>query len=1028
MKHLTKTALNRPVAAVVILAGLILFSIVSITGMPLKLMPDINFPVMVVYATYPGASPEEVDENVMEKILDACSNISGLKKTQTTSYENYGALVMQFNYGTDISKAHDDIRSRLERIANSLPENVDNPTILEVETDALDDMTLSVSTESKDLDLLNLINQKLEPQLRRAAALADISITGGDEKYISIRLIPEYASQYGISPSSVVAAITAVNYSIPAGSVAYGDQKLNMETEVRYDDIEKLKQVPITTQRGSVIHLYDVCNIDYGITDKSTLSRYDGGEDISIGLKKRQSSTSVTLSRQIKGILDEFAGDHPDVNVRIINDSADEILAMLKSVVKTLILGIAVAMAVIFLFFGDIKGSLIVGSTMPVSLLAALVCMYFSGISLNVISMNALVISIGMITDNAVVVIELCFKKRADGLEYKPAAYEGTSVVINSVVASTITTVVVYLPLALLQGLSGQFFKQLGFTIVFVLLASLFSATTLVPLFFSLYKPKERKNNPMSVVLEKLSVVYSRFLGWILNKSVLVVTVSVVLLVVSFLLGTGLRTELISATDEGVVQMSVTFRPGLSLETIDETVVSLEKFVEDSGLCDDYSISITESSSSATVVAYKSDDAGMTTQELVDMWNKSLLNYSPVCDITVSAGSSTGLSSFNSGGSEEFDISADDLPSLRAASRQITEILESTPGVLSVSSSVEGGGAGIKINVDPEMAQANGFSASMVSQLVYLNMTGTDAGEVTIDNNTYDIKVEYPKDYYRTLDDVRTMTFMNSQGINVPLSEIADIHLSQAAQRVARTDGRFSAAITAVMTSETKDTIMDVVRPKLDELELPSGVNFIDNAIQDTMNEEFTAVGQAIAIALYLVFMVMAIQFESIRYSILIMFCIPFASIGSINMMRLMDVKVSLSVLLGILMLAGIVVNNGIIYIDTTNQFVAEGEEIKKALVHAGKDRLRPILITTLTTELSMIPVAFKFSKNAEALQGMGVVIVGGLFASTLLTLLLLPNFYLMLGKRKKKVKKKRVREKVKEAETEIYTETDTET
>ena len=1012
MKHLTKTALNRPVAVIVILAGLILFSIVSISGMPLKLMPDINFPVMVVYATYPGASPEEVDENVMEKILDACSNISGLKKTQTMSYENYGVLVMQFNYGTDTSKAHDDVRSRLETIANDLPEKTDDPTILEVEMDAFDDMTLSVSTESKDLDLLNLINQKLEPQLRRAAALADISITGGDEKYISIQLIPEYASQYGISPSSVVAAITAVNYSIPAGSVAYGDQKLNMETEVRFDDIEKLRQVPITTAKGSVIHLYDVCNIDYAIKGKTSLSRYDGGEDISIGLKKRQSSTSVTLSRQIKGILDEFSKSYPDVNVRIINDSADEILAMLKSVVKTLILGVAVAMAVIFLFFGDIKGSLIVGSTMPVSLLCALVCMYFAGISLNVISMNALVISIGMITDNAVVVIELCFKKRADGLEYKDAAYEGTKVVINSVVASTITTVVVYLPLALLNGLSGQFFKQLGFTIVFVLLASLFSATTLVPMFFSLYKPKERKNNPMSVVLEKLSVKYSRFLTWILNKSVLVIIVSAVMLVISVLMATGLRSELIAATDEGIAQMDVTFRPGLSLETIDETVVSLEQFVESSGLCDDYSISISEASSSATVVAYISDDAGLTTAEVVDMWNENMRDFSPVCDITVSAGSTTGMSSFNMGGSEEFDISADDLPSLRSASRQITDILESTPGIISVTSSVEGGGAGIKISVNPEMAQANGFSASMVSQLIYLNMTGTDAGEVTIDNNTYELKVEYPKDYYKSLDDVRTMTFMNPQGVSVPLSEIADIHLSQAAQTVSRTAGRFSAAITAVMTSETKDGIMDIVRPKLDELELPVGVNFIDNAIQDSMNEEFAAVGQAIAIALYLVFMVMAIQFESIRYSVLIMFCIPFAAIGSIPMMRVMDVKVSLSVLLGILMLAGIVVNNGIIYIDTANQFIGEGEEIKGALVHAGKDRMRPILITTLTTELSMIPVAFKFAKNAEALQGMGVVIVGGLFASTLLTLLLLPNFYLMLRKRKKKVKVKKAKGK----------------
>ncbi|MCR4657527.1 MAG: efflux RND transporter permease subunit [Lachnospiraceae bacterium] len=1022
MKKLTEAAIKRPVTVIVSLVALILFSLVAVNSMQLKLMPDISVPMLVVMATYPGASPEEVDENVLEKIMDATSNVTGLRQSRTQAYESYGYLMLRFDYGTDISEAHDSLRTKIDAIIDDLPDSAGTPTILELDMDSVDDMTISVSTDAQNIDLLNLVNDKLEPQLRRASALADISISGGDERYIAIRLIPEYAGQYGITQNSVVGAITGMNYSMPAGSVSYGEQVLNMESEVRFNDIEKLKQIPITTSKGETIHLYDVCDISYGVSDKTQLSRYDGNDNISIGLKRKQSSSSVSLSRQINSILDDFKASNPDITVEVINDSADEIVSTLKSVFKTLMEGVLLAMAVIFIFFGDIKGSLIVGSTMPISLIAALVCMYFAGITMNVVSMVGLVLSIGMITDNAVVVIELCFRKQEDGFGFKEAALEGTKVVMGSIVGSTITTVVVYLPLAMLEGLSGQLFRDLGFTIVFVLIASLLCATTLVPFFFSIYRPVERLNNPVTKLIDKVAKVYVRLLKRIMKHNVIVVLTAIAIFAVSILLATTLRTELLSATDEGIIDISVTFRPNLSLEAMDQTVKELEEFVEESGLAKKHSITISESSSSASVTAYKADEVERTTQEIVDEWNEALGDFSALCEITVSSGSTTGMSQMNMGGSEEIDIAADDLNSLRKASEAVTQILESTDGILSVTSSVEGAGAKVKIDIDPQMARAKGLNAAQLSQMIYANMNGADAGELTIDHVKYDIKVEYPKDFFLSLDDVRAMTFTNSSGVEVPLSEVADISFTQAAQTVSRTNGRFSASITALMTAETKDVIMDGVHERLDALVLPEGANFIENSITETMNDEFSDIGQAIMIAFYLVFMVMAIQFESIAYSLLIMLCIPFAGIGSILLLLLLNVKVSMTVLLGIMMLAGLVVNNGIIYIDTANQFREEGEEVKEALAHAGRDRLRPILITTLTTELSMLPVALKLAKNTETMQGMAVVIVGGLIASTLLTLLLLPNFYLIFERKDKKDKKRKKKMKNKEAD-EIYIE-----
>ena len=1008
MFELTKAVIKRPVTVIVTLVGLVLFSIVSVRSMDMKLMPDINIPMMVVAATYPGASPEEVDKNVIDKIRESCSTIADMKKTITQSYENYGMVLFQFNYGADMDQAREDIRAKLDLVQNELPDDVKTPTIIEMDFDAMDDMTLSISSKSEGVDVLKLVQDELDPQLHKAAAMADMTVTGGDETYIAVRIIPEYATQYGVNATTLVTAIKSLNYSMPAGNVSYGDQTLNMETSVEYNTLEKIRQIPITTARGTTIHLQDIANVSYGISEKTELSRYNGNETVSVSLKRKASSTSVTLSHQVKQIVDDFLTEHPDVNIEIIYDAADEIESTLKSVATTLVEGILIAMLVIFIFFGDLKGSLIVGSTMPISLLAALVLMNAAGISLNLVSLNGLVLSIGMITDNAVVVIEMCFKRQEDGMKFKDAALAGTKTVIGSVVGSTITTVVVYLPLVFLAGLSGQLFKQMGLTIVFVLLASLISAVTFVPFFFTIYRPKERLNNPVTKFINWIAGGYAKLLRPILNFKVLTVVIAAALFGLSIYLASGMPTELLAATDEGVINIDVTFRPNLSLENMDKVVQDLEQFVQDSNLSGSMNVTITENTASARVTAYKRKDIDETTAQVVDLWNTQLQGFSDNCEITVSPGSTGMTAAMGSSSSQELDLAADDLQSLRAACRQVKDLLEPVPGVLAVTSTMDDAGAKVLVDVDPEMAAAKGFAAVQVSQMVYANMKGTSAGDVSINNENFEVKVEYPKGYYSTLEDVQSMTFMNPMGQSVPLTEMAQVRMVQGTQTVSRTDGRFSATINVIMTAKEKDAIMEEMQPQLDAMDFDDKANFVPSMTDQMMEEEFDAITNAIIIALYLVFMVMAIQFESAAHSILIMLCIPFAAIGSVFMLLVMDVKISMTALLGVLMLSGIVVNNGIIFIDTANQFREKGEEIKDALVHAGRDRLRPILITTLTTELSMLPVAFKLAKNADTMQAMAVVIVGGLLASTVLTLLLIPTFYLLFEVFRKK---KRVEE-----------------
>ncbi|SKC06642.1 Multidrug efflux pump subunit AcrB [Lachnospiraceae bacterium] len=995
MKGFVKGVLNRPVTAVVSVIALVLFSLLSLSNITMKLMPDMSMPMLFVSVTYAGASPEEVDELVVDKISDACDSISGLKSTTATANENYGYLQLTFEYGTDMDEAYDDVKSAIDGIKGSLPDDAGTPTIMELDMDSMADITLSISGTNDDINVLQAVKENIEPELTKVSEVAQVEISGGDEKYISVRLIPEYAQQYGLGITDIANAISAVNFTMPAGSVTAGDQKLSLNAEVKYKSIEELEQVPITVN-GEVIHLSDVAKIGYQTKDASSISRYNGHESVNVSIKKKQSESAVTLSRGVKKALTRIEKNNPNLIIETVDDAADTILERLTQVGQTVLQAVLLAMGVLFVFFGDLKGSLIVGSSMPVSLMVTLICMYFAGFDLNVITLSSLVIAVGMMTDNAVVVLEMCFRKRSDGLSFRDAALEGTSIVMNSVIASTITTVVVYLPLSVMQGLSGQMFKQLGFTIIFALMASLISAITLIPLCFMIYRPVEKKDIITNRILKWVSRRYEKVLRFVLKWRKLTFIGSIILLVVSLSLSAFLQTELMASTDEGIVSIKVEFKPNVKLEVMDEVVLQLEQYLADDPDIDTYTSDTSESSASLT--AYKADDSKKSTQEIVDEYNTKLSNISNICEVSASAGSSMGMSGFTNADSKEFDIASTDRDKLKAAAAEIVDIMHNTKGVLRVSNSIQETGTKAKVVIDPVMAQSKGFSAQQIAGLIYNNMSGKKAIEVSVDNETYDVTVEYPKDFYENVADLEAMTFTNSQGVSVPLSEIGSVVFASAPQSITREDGQYRATITATMTSTTKDAVSQALDQTVGTKEF-DGVTFETSSMMEMQNEEFAALGQAIGIAVFLVFMVMAIQFESIADSVLIMLCLPFAAIGSILFLLVMNIKVSMVALMGILMLAGIVVNNGIILIDMAKQNQAAGMETVEALVDSGTGRMRPILMTTLTTMLAMIPQAFGIAKGAESMQAMSAVIVGGLISSTLLTLLLLPTFYLLLDR-----------------------------
>lgn len=1007
MNKLTKTVLQRPVATVVCILALIIFGTSSVLGFDLELTPEMNMPMMAVITTYPNAGPEDVEKLISKEIEDGCGNLSGLKTISSTSQENMSMVMFEYEYGTDMDEAYIDMQEALERVKIELPDDAESPVVLTMDANSQPNMRLSVDSEL-DMDLRNYVENTLQPEFEKLSTVADVDVTGGTEAYISVELYSDYVNQYHLDMQTIASAIAQVNFTMPGGSAQSGDQELNVNTSSEYETPDELENVPITLSDGSIIRLADVADVHYASEKADSYSRYNGNDNITVALTKNQESSAVTLSKEVTKVVEQLNQSNENVKISVIYDSSETIMESLGSVAETLISSILLSMLVLFLFFGDFKGSFIVGSSMPISLLVTLILMKFMGFTLNMITMGALVIGIGMMVDNSIVVIEMCFRKKDEGMGFLDAAYEGTKVVLTSVVASTITTVVVYLPLSMLEGMSGQMFKPLGYTIIFSITASLFSAITLVPLCFSRYCPIEKKENPVNKILDKVSDRYGRLLGKALRKKKLVSLIAIGMFAVSIFLVQFIHTELMASTDEGQVGISISFKPGLRLEIMDEKVQEIEEYVAQDTEIESYSVTIEQSSGEATVTGYIKDDASMTTDEVVDAWGRDMVSYADDCEISVSSTSSMGMSGGGGANSVQIVLNGDDLDSLREGSDMVVDVMNGVSGVLNVDAELSDTVAKVEVDVDSLQVFHAGLSPQIVGSAVYMALSGNDAQDVTIDGQDYTIRVEYGDEMYDRINDLESLTFQNSQGIAIPLTEVADIIYTDTPLTISRKNGQYTTTITATVESEEKFAAQDSIKQAVGELRLPNGVEQGVNTMDEMMGEEFLAIGLAIAAAVFLVFMVMAIQFESIRYSLLIMFCIPFSLIGSFLLLVITGCTFSMTSLMGFLMLTGIVVNNGIIYVDTANQMRQSEKNLEVVLVEAGKSRLRPILMTTLTTVLGMLPLALGLGTNAAMMQGMSVVIIGGLSASTLLTLLLLPTFYMMVQKREKKGGKRR--------------------
>lgn len=1022
MFSIPRFSIKRPVCIFICVLSLIVFGTSSVFQMPLESTPEVEMPVLMIMTPYYGASPEEIDRSVTDRVETALATISEVDSTTSMSMENMGITVLQFFYGVDIDKKYQDVTSALAMI--QLPDDAQDPTIIEMNMSAMNSSIMALSVEANaGANLKNYIEDNIIPELERIEGVSDVSVFGGSRQYIQVLLDENKMTQYGLTMQSVSNAIATAEFELTMGSLDRGNITVDLTGSQKIENYRTIETVPITLSSGDVIHVSDVAQVIMADEEETSYSRRNGLDAISLSVTKEQSGNTVDICRQIEKEVERLNNSGLGLTLEISYNSGEEIMENIKQVVLSLVEGLAIAVVVLWLFLGEWKASAIVAISMPLSVLTALILMSFLGMTINMMSLGGLVIGIGMLVDNSIVVIDSCFKSTRDmgGTSFREKVIKGAELVTSSVIASTLTTVVVFLPIAMIKGISGQLFHDVAYTIVFSLTASLMSAITLVPLLFVQLQPREKLDFAAYRIMAKVEERYGELIAKLLHKRKLVVSTAVLLLVAAVVLFAMVPQELMPSMSSGNINLSVTTKSGLNLESTNEIMAQLEEMVSRHPDVESYSMSVGSGGGMGAMMGGGAGSISVTLRENASLSDEEFVQEIrnqaksvPNCSVEVSA---NDMMSMLSSQNVDITLQGPDLAALEETSGQLRDLMAAMPEFDSATTSLSNGAPRAEIVVDPILAASARMTPMAVLGSVRSQLTGIEAMTIQDGETEYSVKVELPKDRFMDISDLYGMMIDTPTGGQAALTDMAEIVYTEAPTAITRQDGDYQVTVTGTprVGSNVSQLTAKVLQAVGSQVELPAGVEVAQGSMMDMMYEEFAAIGNALLVALYLVFAVMAIQFESLRFPIVVIISIPFAMVGSFLGLAVTGSSVNMTSLLGLVMLEGIVVNNAIVLIDYVNILRREdGVEIHEALVRAGKMRLRPILMSSLTTIVGLLPMAV--GSGVEMMESMATVVIGGLIMSTLLTLILIPTFYLIFDKedRKRRREEKRAKRQAK--------------
>lgn len=1027
---LPEFGVKRPIAAAMIFVAILVIGVFSLTKLPLDLMPNMEFPSLTVITVYPGASATEVEEQVSKPLEAVLSSAENLVEIKSISKENVSFIQLRYEWESDITAAANNARDLLELVKSRMPSQAYTPIIYKINSTMMPVLGYAVNADENYDGLEDIVENQIASALRKVDGVGTVIYLGQPQREIRVEIDPTRMQGYGMSVAQLSMMLKANNINVPSGFVTESAYDFSVRMPGKYESIEELENTVIKAVNGKVVRVKDVATVKdtFKETDASAFNHI--GKGIALLVQKQSGANTVDVVNAVRAEIADVQKELPsDVRIFEVIGSDELVTSSINNLSSSIWYALIFVSLVVLLFLREWKSSLIVFLTMPVSLISAFIVMNLLGYTINIFSLVALVIAIGMVVDNAIVVLENITQHIERGAMPKQAAMFGASEMGLAIAASTLTTIVVFLPLVFMGGIVGVMFKQLAVLTVTCMITSLFTALTLTPMLSSvLLKPAPRGGevhkhgklyNWSERMFQSIERVYRDFLGWAVFHKGFTLISALAVFVLVLLLGKSVGTDYIPDIDAGSVTIQFETEQGTSHTLTEQVGNEIVQLLQDNvpEIVEGGIASITGQTEEGvlTAVGFKEGknigtifchlkpvgERSRGSQQIADDIRPLIEAIPEIEKVTVSGGSAMATALTGNKAPIEFVVFGKDIDRMNRIAFEIERKAKACPEFTNVEALVSGGNREVHILVDKDKASQMALNPGVIGIQVRENLYGAKAGSYTEDGTDYDIRIQYAPDYRNSISKLREMQVTNLLGQQVPLIAVADIQEKEGPVQIERLTQQRYVKVTANLNGISLGDGAKKAKQIIADTEKPQGVTISLGGQVEDQGDTFSSLTVIFVIGLLLVFVVMAAQFESLLDPFIILFAIPFTLVGVILALLVTGTTLSVVSFIGLIILVGIVVNNGIVLVDYSNMLVHRGYTIRDAVMESGRSRLRPVLMTSMTTILGMLPMALSRGMGKELYAPLGITIIGGLLISMLVTLILVPTAYAAVHQRK---------------------------
>ena len=1040
-----KTAIGKPVTTALIFIAVIVIGLFSATRLPIDQFPEMDPPYITVMTTYAGASASEIETNVTKIIENSLTSVDGLKEMTSSSRDNMSVVSLEMEWGSNMDEATNDIRSYIDMAKNNLPDGCSSPMIFKLNSNLMPVIQYGVTAKESYAGLEKILDDEVVPQLNRINGIGTVSISGAPDRYIYIDLDQARLDAYGLTLEQVANAVAANNLNLSSGTVKMDRQQYQMQVRGEYGQSAEIADVVVATMpTGQQIYVRDLASVRDTIKDLSLDEKLNGSDAVRLMVTKQSGANTVQICRDVRHELAKLQKRLPsDVQINLIYDSSEDIQGSINSLAESILYALLFVVLVVFFFLGDWRATLIIGITIPISLIVSFIYLALANSSLNIISLSALTVAIGMVVDDAIVVLENIKKHIDRGSSPREAAIYATNEVWTSVIATTLVIAAVFIPLTMLTGMAGILFKELGWIVTIVVTTSTVTAISLIPMLCSkilkgkkveivdgkVVEVEKRRGFYQRVVvrfLDKVDTAYARLLRWCLTHKALTIFIALAFFAATLIpaLTGRIGTDFMQSSDNGRINVTVELQRGTRIEETLKTarmleqrfmvlVPEIQRISTSAGSNDESSIgamfnSTTNYKISMTVVCNKKKERTRSVEEIAEVLRREMASYPEIITAYAMSGGGMGM---GGGSTVDVEIYGYDFDETGLFADELKQrISEEISGARNITISRDKDRPELKVTLDKEKIARHGLSASVVSTYLRNRVAGFTAGFLKEDGDEYNIVVRLKEEDRNSISDIQAFTIPTATGARVKLSEVATVEEYWAPQSIDRKSRQRYLKVSVSPFQTSLGQLAGEVQALLDRMAVPSGVTVVVAGDYEDQQKTFGDIILLGLLILLLVYIVIASQFESVAKPAVILLSVPFAVSGVVLALWITGTTLDMIGALGLVMLIGIAVKNGIVLVDYTNLMRDRGYALNEAIALSGASRLRPVLMTAFTTLLGMLPMALSTGEGSEMWRPLGIVVIGGLLVSTFVTLIIVPVVYGILSRHGERDKEEKQR------------------